>query len=83
MEEDTRYYARILIILMQNNLQITELETRVLEIISNLEKQIDFGIPPIWSKSAIISGLIKDMFKRLVSFSLANEKRWLSFRLNP
>ncbi len=83
MEEDTRYYARILIILMQNDLQITELETRVLEIISNLEKQIDFGIPPIWSKSAIFSGLIKDMFKRLVSFSLANEKRWLSFRLNP
>lgn len=79
--EETRYYSRILIILMQNDIDESGLDTEVIKKL-NKYKAATYAEAPLYKVPGVLYEFLTDMFRRLLRLSLKNEKRWLSYRMN-
>ena len=79
--EETRYYSRILILLMQNDLQESSLDYDAAEKCRKLSNPASYSSSPLYSISGILFGLCSDIGRRILTFSLKEERRWLSFRM--
>ena len=80
-EEETRYYSRILILLMQNDIQESSLDYGAARQIRELSDSKPYSPAPLYSISGILMIFFRDIGSRVFKFSLKNERRWLSFRL--
>jgi hypothetical protein len=80
--EETRYYARILIILMQNDLNWSDKTITCFDNRSLIETQVHYESPPMHSVIDVLLNFTKDLAYRVLRFSWKKEKRWLSYRLN-
>ncbi len=82
-EETTRYYARILIILMQNDINLID-DRKSSVVADNNSHNYKFHNqqPPKYSIPSIIFTFVMDIVKRVIHVSWEKEKRWLSYRLN-
>jgi len=79
--EETRSYSRILILLMQNDLQESGLDYDAAEKCRNAVASKPYSLPPHYSISGILLGFFKDIGSRVLNLSLKEEKRWLNFRI--
>jgi hypothetical protein len=79
--EETRYFARILILLMQNDTHESGLDFEAARPIRNLRDSHGDSRAPIYSVTGIAARFIRDLLVRMLRLSIKNEKRWLSFRM--
>lgn len=79
--EETRHYARILILLMQNDLHSDALDYEAARLLRDAPEAMSYSAAPLYSLPGILLGFVRDMSVRLFSLSLKKEKRWLSFRM--
>lgn len=79
--EETRYYSRILILLMQNDIQQSALNYQAASKLRNASNVSAYSPAPLYSISGLLLEAFKDMASRLFKLSLKNERRWLSFRI--
>ena len=79
--EETRYYSRILILLMQNDLQESSLDYDAAETCRKLSSSASCSAAPLYSVSGVLFELCKDIGRRILTFSFKEERRWLSFRV--
>ena len=79
--EETRHYARILILLMQNDLHSEALDYEAARPLREATGVVSYSAPPLYSLPGIMLGFARDMSVRLFRLSLRKEKRWLSFRM--
>lgn len=80
-DEETRHYARILILLMQNDIHESGLNYESSAALRNPANAVTYTSAPLYSITGIIAGFIKDVIYRMARLSITNEKRWLSFRI--
>ncbi len=80
-KEETRYYSRIIILLMQNDLQESSLDYDTAEKCRNVPTAKPDFLPPLYSVSGLLFGFFKDIGSRILSLSFKEEKRWLRFRM--
>lgn len=80
-EEETRYFSRILIILMQNYIQNSSLDYDAARFLRSSFHSKSYSPAPLYSFSGILADVLRDIGSRLFKISIKNEKRWLSFRL--
>ena len=79
--EETRYYSRILILLMQNNLHESSLDYNAARRLRNSPDVRSYSPPPIYSFSGILMHFFRDITSRVYKLSYVNEKRWIRFRM--
>ena len=79
--EETRYYSRILILLMQNHIQESSLDYDAARLLRNLSTSKSYSPAPLYCFSGILMGFFRDIGSRLIKLSFKNERRWLSFRM--
>ena len=79
--EETRYYSRILILLMQNHIQESSLDYDAARLLRNLSTSKSYSPAPLYSFSGILMRVFRDIGSRLIKLSFKNERRWLSFRM--
>ena len=80
-EEETNYFSRILIILMQNDFEPSLYKIPKDERDLYSSRFIEDCPPPMRSISNIMFSIIKDLTYRLFNFSYSIEKKWISFRI--
>ena len=80
-KEETRYYSRILILLMQNDLQESSLDYNVAEKCRKQSNSASYSAAPLYSVSGVLFELCKDIVRRILTLSFKEERRWLSFRM--
>lgn len=80
-EEETRYYSRILILLMQNNMHESALDYELATILRQPSDSKDYSPAPLYSITGILVEFLMDIGSRILKLSLVSEKRWLSFRM--
>lgn len=80
-DEETRYYARILILLMQNDIRESSLNYEAYELLSKAPASYDSGSAPLHSVTGIFFSFVADFFRGIFKISLQREIRWLRFRL--
>jgi len=81
-KEETRYFSRILIILMQNDIAEPHLAPGILYRINNYQPLMSYNKAPMYRKRNILFCAVKEIVARLFHISIKDEKRWLSFRMN-
>ena len=79
--EDTRYYSRILILLMQNQMLESGLDYAATAGLRGSSDLKHYNPVKLCSVASIIFNFIKDIGRLLFKFSFKKEKRWLSFRV--
>ncbi len=79
--EETRYYSRILILLMQNDLHESGLDYAATRPLRDLPDSSSYPPAPLYSSPGILMRLLRDISCRIFKLSLAKERRWLSFRM--
>jgi len=79
--EETRYFSRILILLMQNDIQASGLDYDAARLLRNLSCLKSYSPAPLYSFSGILLEFFRDIGSRIFKLSFKNEKRWLSFRM--
>ena len=79
--EETRYFSRILILLMQNDIQASGLDYDAARLLRNLSCSKSYSPAPLYSFSGILMEFFRDIGSRIFKLSFKNEKRWLSFRM--
>jgi len=79
--EETRHYSRILILLMQNDIQNSALDYEVAKKLRRLPVSEAYDSAPLYSSFGIFVVFLRDISVRLMRLSFAKEKRWLSFRM--
>ena len=80
-DDEHNYYARIIVILMQNYFPDNgEVESWLVGEIDS-PCNIDFGSAPMHSFGSVLTGFVVDLFKRLCHLSLSQEIQWLKFRM--
>ena len=79
--EETRYYSRILILLMQNDLQESGLDYDGAEEGRNLIGLKAYSPAPIYSLSSILFGFLRGLGCRMLKLSFKKERQWLNFRM--
>ena len=82
-KEETRYYSRILTVLMQNDIQESALELDFYISMQNAGADItaSYDPPAHFSIGGVLCGFLKDLLSGLKRFSIYKEKRWLHYRL--
>ena len=79
--EEARYFSRILILLMQNDIQASGLDYDAARLLRNLSCSKSYSPAPLYSFSGILLEFFRDIGSRIFKLSFKNEKRWLSFRM--
>ncbi len=80
-DEDTRYYSRILILLMQNDVRESCLNYDIASLLRDSPGLKSYPTAPLYSFSGILIQFFRDIAGRVFKLSFKNEKRWLSFRM--
>ncbi len=79
--EETRYYSRILILLMQSDIQESALNYDTASILRDSPQSTRYSPAPLYSISGLLWGVFREIGRRLFKLSLKKEWRWLSFRV--
>jgi hypothetical protein len=81
LNEDTRHYSRILILLMQNYIHQPSLDYDAARPLRDSTNTIPYSPEPLYTISGLLVGALREFCIRVLKLSFKNEKRWLSFRL--
>ncbi len=79
--EETRYYSRILVLLMQNDIHESGLDYEAASPLRNASNLKTYSPAPLYNFSGILMEFFRDIVSRVFKLSLKNESRWLSFRM--
>jgi len=82
VNEDTRHYSRILILLMQNYIHEPSLDYNAAKALRDASNSIPYPPPPLYNFSGVLIEFFRDISCRVLRMSFKNERRWLSFRVS-
>lgn len=80
-EEETRYYTRIIVLLLQNDIHESSLPHEKLRSMDVPAQKNSHNVAPEYSVAGLLGRFIMDILSRLTRLSLRQEMRWLKFRL--
>jgi hypothetical protein len=79
--EETRYFSRILILLMQNDIHESGLDYTAAGSLRDSSISKAYSPAPLYSVTGILVKFIRDIISGIFTLSIKNEKHWLSFRM--